>query len=112
MIFSTAAGLTMILATAIAIYSQYKFGIFTMAFFITRVMSYVFKDRIKEIARDCLSSKLLRFSYEQKVRICRLFRDHPLYSTSGSCSHKNINTIKKRRPGGKGSPLGDSKASA
>jgi len=50
MIFSAAAGLAMIWVTAIAIYAQYKFGIFTMAFFITPVMSYVFKDRIKEIA--------------------------------------------------------------
>lgn len=86
MIFSAAAGLAMIWATAIAIYAQYKFGIFTMAFFITLVVSYIFKDRIKEIVRDYLSSKLLRFFYDQKVRICTCSRKHKIGSSRESFS--------------------------
>lgn len=86
MIFSAAAGLAMIWATAIAIYAQYKFGIFTMAFFITLVVSYIFKDRIKEIVRDYLSNKLLRFFYDQKVRICTCSRKHQIGSSRESFS--------------------------
>ena len=86
MIFSAAAGLAMIWATAIAIYAQYKFGIFTMAFFITLVVSYIFKDRIKEVVRDYLSSKLLRFFYDQKIRICTCSREHQIGSSRESFS--------------------------
>jgi hypothetical protein len=70
LIFSASAGLAMVWATAIALYAQYKFGIFTMAFFVTLVVSYIFKDRIKELVRDYLSSKILRSFFDQKVSIC------------------------------------------
>ncbi len=70
LIFGLAAGLAMVWATAIALYAQYRFGIFTMAFFITLVISYIFKDRIKELVRDWLSSKILRSFFDQKVNIC------------------------------------------
>ena len=105
MIFSAAAGLAMIWASAIAIYAQYKFGIFTMAFFITLVVSYIFKDRIKEIVRDYLSSKLLRFFYDQKVRICTCSRKHQIGSSRQSFSFvgddkldDEIMTLRNRDP--------------
>jgi hypothetical protein len=34
------------------------------------VISYIFKDRIKELVRDYLSSKILRSFFDQKVNIC------------------------------------------
>jgi hypothetical protein len=86
LIFGAAAGLAMIWATAIALYAQYIFGIFTMAFFITLVVSYIFKDRIKEVVRDYLSSKLLRFFYDQKTRICTGSRKHEIGSSRESFS--------------------------
>jgi hypothetical protein len=70
LIFGLAAGLAMVWATAVALYAQYKFGIFTMAFFVSLVISYIFKDRIKELVRDYLSSKILRSFFDQKVNIC------------------------------------------
>ncbi|MCK5726765.1 MAG: hypothetical protein KAH22_08080 [Thiotrichaceae bacterium] len=69
MVFGFAAGLAMLWATSIAMYVQYRYGLFTMTFFITLVISYIFKDRIKEGVRDYLSSKLVRFFYDQKTQI-------------------------------------------
>jgi len=78
MIFGVAAGLAMIWATAIAFYAQYKFGFFTMAFFLTLVGSYILKDRIKDIVKEYLSNKLLRFFYDYKVRICTSARKNKI----------------------------------
>ena len=86
MIFGAAAGLAMIWATAVALYAQYIFGIFTMAFFITLVVSYIFMDRIKEVVRDYLSSKLQRFFFDQKTRICTGSRKHKIGSSRESFS--------------------------
>lgn len=69
MIFGVAAGLAMVWATGIALYVQYRYGIFTMTFFTTLVVSYIFKDRIKDVVRDYLSNKLLRYFYDQKTQI-------------------------------------------
>ena len=51
MFFSLAAGLAMVFATAVAFASQYAFGNLTLPFFIMLVISYMFKDRIKELSR-------------------------------------------------------------
>jgi hypothetical protein len=76
-----------------------------MAFFITLVVSYIFKDRIKEIVRDYLSSKLLRFFYDQKVRICTCSRKHQIGSSRESFSFvgddkldDEIMTLRNRDP--------------
>lgn len=49
--FSLAAGLSMIFATSIAFYTQQKYGSFTMPLFVALVVSYMLKDRIKELMR-------------------------------------------------------------
>ena len=49
--FSLAAGLSMIVATGIAFYTQIKYGNFTMPLFVALVISYMLKDRIKELTR-------------------------------------------------------------
>ncbi|MDD3990209.1 MAG: hypothetical protein PHP30_08970 [Bacteroidales bacterium] len=49
--FSLAAGLSMVFATAIAFSFQQKFGNFTMPLFVALVVSYMLKDRIKELIR-------------------------------------------------------------
>jgi len=48
---SLAAGVSMIFATAIAFYTQLKYGNFTMPLFVALVVSYMLKDRIKELMR-------------------------------------------------------------
>ena len=49
--FSLAAGVSMVFATAIAFYTQLKYGNFTMPLFVALVVSYMLKDRIKELMR-------------------------------------------------------------
>lgn len=93
MIFGIAAGLAMIWATAIALYAQYKFGIFTMAFFLTLVGSYILKDRIKDIVKEYLSNKLLRFFYDQKIRICTAARKNKIGASRESFSFVSDNTL-------------------
>jgi len=57
-VFSLAAGVAMMFATAVAFVSQQKYGNFTMAFFVALVISYMFKDRIKELARLYFNKKV------------------------------------------------------
>jgi len=49
--FSLAAGLSMVFATSVAFYTQLKYGNFTMPLFVALVVSYMLKDRIKELMR-------------------------------------------------------------
>lgn len=56
---SLAAGVSMIFATVVAFIFQQKYGNFTIPLFIALVVSYMLKDRIKE---------LLRFYYAHKRR--------------------------------------------
>jgi len=55
--FSLAAGVSMIFATAIAFSFQMKFGNFTMPFFVALVVSYMLKDRIKDLMRYYFAHK-------------------------------------------------------
>ena len=48
---SIAAGLSMIFATILSFYFQQRFGNFTWPFFLVLVITYMGKDRIKELAR-------------------------------------------------------------
>lgn len=66
---SIAAGLSMVLATAIAFSFQQKYGNFTMPFFVALVVSYMLKDRLKELARHFFAHKLGRFYFDQKTNI-------------------------------------------
>lgn len=56
--YSIAAGVSMIFATMIAFSFQQKFGNFTMPLFVALVISYMLKDRIKELMRFYFAGKL------------------------------------------------------
>jgi hypothetical protein len=56
-LFSIAAGLAMVFATAVAFASQMIYGSLTVPFFIALVIGYMFKDRIKELVRIYLDKK-------------------------------------------------------
>lgn len=70
-VFSLAAGLSMIFATVISFAFQQTYGNFTLPFFIALVISYMFKDRIKELVRihfaNVLSSRL--FEYKTGINV-------------------------------------------
>ncbi len=66
---SLAAGLSMIFATAIAFSFQQRFGNFTMPFFVALVVSYMMKDRIKELSRSYFAVKLGKRHFDLKTKI-------------------------------------------
>ncbi len=68
-VFGVSAGVAMIFATAAAFYSQSRYGVLTAPFFVVLVVSYVFKDRIKDLARHVIFRRLGRWLYDQKTRI-------------------------------------------
>mgnify|MGYP000858766970 CR=1 FL=1 len=67
--FSLAAGLSMIFATAVAFSFQQHYGNLTMPLFVSLVISYMLKDRIKELARYYFAHKLGRRYFDRKTDI-------------------------------------------
>jgi len=68
-LFSIAAGLAMVFATAVAFASQILYGSLTIPFFIALVVGYMFKDRIKEWARVYLDKKRKKIHADFKTTI-------------------------------------------
>jgi hypothetical protein len=68
-VYAVAAGLSMIFATLVAFLSQARFGNFSFAFFVALVVSYMFKDRIKEVLRAFFSTRIRRFFFDRRSRI-------------------------------------------
>jgi len=77
-LYALAAGLSMIFATIVAFYFQRRFGNFTFPFFIALVVGYMFKDRIKELGRDFLSTYLRNFLFDRRIIIRTLDGRHQL----------------------------------
>lgn len=67
--YSIAAGLAMVFATAVAFSFQQKYGNFTMPFFVALVVSYMLKDRIKDLARHYFAHRLGKRYFDHKTRI-------------------------------------------
>jgi hypothetical protein len=69
LLYAGAAGLSMIFATIVAFYFQYRYGYYTFPFFMALVVGYMFKDRIKEGARSLSSAALQRFIFDRRITI-------------------------------------------
>lgn len=67
--YSVAAGISMIFATGIAFSFQQKYGNFTMPLFVALVVSYMLKDRIKELTRYYFVHRLANKYYDNKMVI-------------------------------------------
>jgi hypothetical protein len=67
--FGIAAGLSMVFATAVAFFSQKNYESFSLPLFIALVISYMFKDRIKEGLRIYLRKKLDKVLYDHKITL-------------------------------------------
>lgn len=67
--FSLAAGISMVFATAIAFSFQKQYGSLTMPFFVALVISYMLKDRLKELARYYLAHRWGRRFFDVKTDI-------------------------------------------
>lgn len=67
--YSIAAGISMIFATIIAFSAQQKYGNFTMPLFVALVVSYMLKDRIKDVARYYFAYRLRAKYFDNKTTI-------------------------------------------
>lgn len=80
-IYSAAAGIAMVFATMVAFIGQSRYGGLSLPFFIALVISYMFKDRLKELLRLYLSVTLrsrlydrrrnIYHSFDEKIGTCR-----------------------------------------
>jgi hypothetical protein len=68
-VFGIAAGLSMVFATAVAFFSQKTYESFSLPLFIALVISYMFKDRIKESLRIYLRNKLDKVLFDHKITL-------------------------------------------
>ena len=68
-LFAVAAGIAMVFATSVAFLSQMVYGRLSMPFFIALVISYMFKDRIKELMRFYFDKKHKKFFSDYKTTI-------------------------------------------
>ncbi len=67
--YSIAAGVAMIFATAVGWATQVKFGNITGPLFVVLVISYMMKDRIKDLMRYWFAHKLVNKYYDKKAGI-------------------------------------------
>ncbi|OQB31119.1 MAG: hypothetical protein BWY08_00695 [Bacteroidetes bacterium ADurb.Bin174] len=67
--YSIAAGLSMIFATGIAFSFQKTYGNFTMPLFVALVVSYMLKDRIKELMRYYFAYKMGGKYFDNKTTL-------------------------------------------
>ncbi|MCC8035125.1 MAG: hypothetical protein LIO77_04220 [Rikenellaceae bacterium] len=69
MYFSLAAGISMVFATAIAFSFQQRYGNFTMPLFVALVVSYMLKDRIKDLMRYWFAYRLKGKYFDNKTKL-------------------------------------------
>lgn len=67
--YSLAAGLAMIFATAVAWFAQLKYGNITGPLFVVLVVSYMLKDRIKDLMRYYFAHKLGNKYFDNKAEV-------------------------------------------
>lgn len=67
--YGMAAALSMIFATVISFTAQQRYGNFTTPLFLALVISYVFKDRIKELMRYYFSTQLGKKYFDSKRKL-------------------------------------------
>lgn len=68
-VFSLAAGLAMIFAAGVTLFSQQKYGTFAGPVFMIAVISYMFKDRIKDISKILILKKLSKYFADYKTKL-------------------------------------------
>ncbi len=64
-----AAGLAMLFAIIVTIYAQSRYAINSAAFVIIIVVSYIFKDRIKDWLKIIFSKKMTAWLYDRKTNV-------------------------------------------
>ena len=65
--YSATAGIAMLFATVTSFFFQQKYGNFTFPFLVALVISYMFKDRIKDLLRMIFAKRLSSRIYDTKT---------------------------------------------
>jgi hypothetical protein len=78
-VYGLAAGLAMVFATVVAFLAQRTYGSFTTPLFFALVLSYIFKDRIKELSRTWIYSRWAKKAFDHKTSFF-LGKNHLGYS--------------------------------
>ena len=68
-VYAIAAGLSMVFATLIAFNAQKYFGNFTTPLFVALVVSYIFKDRIKDLVKLWFNKKFRKRVFDYRTII-------------------------------------------
>lgn len=92
LIFGVAAALAMAFATAVAFFTQQAFGNFSTPFFFSLVISYILKDRIKELGRQYLMQVFSSRYFQHQSRYYQGSRQVEIAATTESFS-ANHNSI-------------------
>lgn len=69
MLYATAAGISMVIATLIAFWAQEQYGNLTLPFFVALVVGYMFKDRIKDGFKSLLERVASPVIYDYITKI-------------------------------------------
>ncbi len=67
--FGVAAGVAMLFATIVTFFAQYIYGAITLQVLLIIVISYIFKDRIKDMLKAYFSGKLHNLLFDHQVEI-------------------------------------------
>ncbi len=67
--YAIAAGISMVFTTVVVFATQKEYGNFTTSFFAAVVISYMFKDRLKEAYRHYFDKKIQMKTYDFKEKI-------------------------------------------
>lgn len=67
--YSIAAGVAMIFATVISFFATQRYGNFTTDLFIVLVISYMLKDRIKELMRYFFTTEISKKYFDSKLKL-------------------------------------------
>lgn len=67
--YSIAAALAMIFATGIAFIWQIQYGAVSGPLFVALVISYIFKDRLKDILRDYMTAAFSRHVFDRRLNV-------------------------------------------
>ncbi len=66
---SIASAVAMLFAVVVTLYAQQKYSLTSVVFMVIAVISYVFKDRIKEFSKFLFIKKAGKIIYDRKVKI-------------------------------------------
>ena len=84
-IYSLAAAGAMSIATTIAFTTQQHFGNFSTPFFYALVLSYILKDRFKELSRNFVVKIIFKHTYAFKYKIEDTYQKHEIATAFDTC---------------------------